>query len=55
MSARYIVREKHEPHVVPRCDLPGSPYLTRKAAKRAAAKLPATTEVVAVKRRIPDG
>ncbi len=50
MSSKYIVREHHDGRIVPRCDLPGSPFPSRKAAKAVAAKLPADTDIVPVRR-----
>lgn len=38
MSARYIVTQSRNSRLVPRCDLPGSPFVSRKAAKQAAWK-----------------
>lgn len=51
MNARFVVRELHDEHIVPRPDLPGSPYPSRKVAKRAAAGLAAPTDIVPVRRR----
>ncbi|GEK49180.1 hypothetical protein HPA02_34630 [Bisbaumannia pacifica] len=48
MSCRYIIRHRG----TPRCDLPGSPYPSRIAAKRAADQAGlAPVEIVTVKRR----
>jgi len=50
VTARYIVREHHNGRIVPRCDLPGSPFSSRRAAKAAAEKLSTETEIVTVRR-----
>ena len=50
MSPRYLVRE-HGIRIVPRCDLPGSPYSSRKAAKAAARRAGiAGAEIISVRR-----
>lgn len=38
MSTRYVVQQPAQGRLVPRCDLQGSPFTSRKAAKTAAAK-----------------
>jgi len=36
VTARYLVIQPHAGRSVPRCELPGSPFASRKAAKAAA-------------------
>ncbi|GAA0586403.1 hypothetical protein ACFQH5_20435 [Halomonas salifodinae] len=49
MNSRYLVKQGG----TPRCDLPGSPYFSRIAAKRAAAHAGIESPVIiAVKRRL---
>ncbi len=38
MSARYLIRAPHQGRMVPQCNLPGSPYPSKKVAKKAAHK-----------------
>jgi hypothetical protein len=35
---RYLVGQRLKGRIVPRCDLPGSPYISRIVAKRAASR-----------------
>ena len=50
MTNRYIVIERHQHIDVPRCDLYGSPYPSRKAAMKAAKRLAVPTIIKTVKR-----
>lgn len=47
MSNRYIAWQNH----TPRCDLPGSPFPSRKAAKRAANQAGITQPAITTVRR----
>ena len=51
MSSKYIVQQSHEGRLVPRCDLPGSPYSSRKTAKAAASRAGITNPKVIPVRR----
>ncbi len=38
MNARYVIQQPRQGRLVPRCDLKGSPFASKKAAKAAAAR-----------------
>ena len=52
MTSRYLIVEQHQHIDVPRCDLPGSPFPSRKAAMKAAKRLAVPTIIKSVKRRL---
>jgi hypothetical protein len=51
MSKRYILIEHYDRRDVPRCDLPGSPFPSRKAALKLVKVLDAPASIQTVKRR----
>lgn len=52
MTSRYLIVEQHEHTATPRCDLPGSPFPSKRAALKAAKRLAVPTFIKSVKRTV---